>query len=230
MQSAVSALQSAANESKGALDEIERTIVRRMPEAGELLELCRRLRGAKSRLIALNAKVQLLTQAQEAFDRALSENLLPAAKILERACEERDISKPKVEFLRELDEQEPASGNPKQRTLITAGAKGSGKKQAPARMGTQRKHVAEPDFVDITEDEYATIDSKTYGHISYSDIRNLYKVLWDFAQESEPGKVITKREIVELGVKIKLLQSALRFLKSLKRIELTKDGNVKTVL
>ena len=229
MQNAVLILQNATNESKRSLDEIEQKIVKKIPEANEILDLCKRLRDAKSKLLELNEKISKLRIAQELFNQALSENLFPAAEIIEKACVERDLPKPKVEVIKTMKEQEQTYDNEIQATPTKIYTKNNKKKQSTPKKSLQKRSISNNEFREITEEEYATFDTRTFGYIGYNEIKNLYKVLWDFAQENEPGKIITRREIVDLDVKLNILQSALRFLKSLKRIELTKDGDVKTV-
>ncbi|KAH0793636.1 hypothetical protein GPJ56_002469 [Histomonas meleagridis] len=230
MEAAVERLKVTCDDTKYSIDKIEQKIIENMPESREILELCQRLRNAKFRLLTLKTNVTKLTLAQEMLNQVLTENLFPASAIIEKACYSRNLPKPNVIFSPKDDH---TYANEPQLTPVKAAPVKQPIKQTPKKSNQQKsssRNAPVAKFVEITDKEYSTLDTRTMGHVGLNELKDLHQFLWNYSQENEPNKIITKQEIINAGIKVRVLHVALRFLKTLKRIDLTKDGDVKCVL
>jgi hypothetical protein len=240
MESAVCVLERAGREANESLDDVERKILSANPSAKQLLDLCARLRSAKGRLASIQANMTHLFTAQDQLKQNLAQYLVPTAESIKNACIIRNLPTPRVVFSSPGDTR----GSPEIPLAAVAATQPlsivTAKPATPAAP-KQNRHisprVAKPapppqfgEFVEITEEEFASLDIRTMGHVTLSEVRDVYKFIWSHFKDLDDRKAILTRKLIsESGAKMRALPTALRFLKSLHRIDLTKQGDVKWI-
>jgi hypothetical protein len=243
MEAAVQRLERANKEAGESLDEIERKILLANPAAKPLLDLCARLRSAKARFLTLRVNTAQLFTIQDQLKQNLAQYLIPTAESIKLACTARSLPTPRVVFSSPGTEMTPpkvsvqfpapepipapvpALVEPKVRTPVAP-------KQTRHVSPRPPKQPLPPppfcDFVDITDEEFASLDTRTMGHITIGEVRDVYKFIWTFFKDADDKKgILTRKLISESGARMRALPTALKFLKSLHRIDLTKQGDVK---
>jgi hypothetical protein len=253
MQAAVAVLEEAGKEANESLDEIERKILFANPSAKPLLDLCARLRAAKSRLLAVKTTITQLFTAQDQLKQNLAQYLMPAAESIKGACLARSRPAPRIVFAASPTEQpstdtlpiESLKVAPPPPVLPPVAEKKAPTPPVPKHNRHTSPRVAKPHpplppappppaaeepFVDITEDEFRRLDTRAFGNIPLAEVRDVYRMIWNFYKDQDDKSVVlTRKAMGELGAKMSCLLRVLKFLKSLRRITLTKDDNVRWV-
>jgi hypothetical protein len=236
MESAVQVFERAGKEADESLDDVERKILCANPGAKQLLELCGRLRSAKGRLVTLKTNMDHIYTAQDHLKQNLANYLVPAADSIKNACIARNLPTPRVSFSSPASAQ-PQQPQPQAVAPVVAPVR---PKVAPTPAAVKNSRHVSPrpakvppppqfcEFVDITEEEFASLDTRTMGHVTLAEVRDVYKFIWGYFKDLEDKKgVLTRKLISESGAKMRALPTALKFLKSIRRIDLTKQGDVK---
>jgi hypothetical protein len=243
MESAVALLERAGKEASESLDDIEHKILLASPAAKPLLDLCTRLRLAKSRLLTVKTNITHLLAAQDQLKQNLAQYLVPAADTVKGACLARNVSAPRIVFASPPPDQaltyvSPPVAPPAPVLRPTA------EKKAPAPSLPKQSrhisprpakaHIAPPPtkdrFADITDEEFRQLDTRAFGNITLGDVRDTYRLIWNyFKQQGDKSVILTTKAMSELGAKMGSLLRVLKFLKSLRRIALTKDDNVRWI-
>jgi hypothetical protein len=246
MESAVQVLERAGREANESLDDVERRILSVNPAAKQLLDLCARLRCAKGRLLTIQANMTHLFTAQDQLKQNLAQYLVPTAESIKNACIARNLPTPRVVFSSPTATQAlpevplapaPALASapvaPPLAIIAGKAATPAAPKQGRHISPRQPKPLPQPqfcEFAEITEEEFASLDIRTMGHVTLGEVRDVYKFIWGHFKDLDDKKaVLTRKLISESGAKMRALPTALRFLKSLHRIDLTKQGDVKWI-
>ena len=239
MEAAVDALERAQQNANQTMDDIERKIRSTNPDAGPLLDLCNRLRSAKARLLQLKSDVTQLATAQDLLKQNLTQFLVPSSEMIKQACVERNLPAPKIVFSSPKEatiESKPAPVPVEQPNPVKALPKKTQQEPKPKRPTTPKGRKArmppEPpaiEIIDITDDEFAKLDLRM-GHITRQELQEVYVFIanW-YKQREDRTEVLTRQELAKSGVKMRAINSILRYLKVLKRIDLTKSGDVKWI-
>ncbi|KAK8893244.1 hypothetical protein M9Y10_021661 [Tritrichomonas musculus] len=232
------------------LDELENQLCGNIQNAAPLMSLCNRLRNAKVKLAFLKNKIDEYNNAEENLRVCVSKCLDPASNILHNAGRYQE---PQSNYNYNGNynyNYNPQSITPKRQNQAFGSSinnrddsfhneiplpEKKNRQSTPKNTGTSKIQMKSPvqqiQYQEVDEAELATLDTRSYGHISLNDIRELHQYIWDFFQNSaNKNKVLTQKQLQDDFPKIRTLRSTLRFLKSLKRIDLTKDGNVKCAL
>ncbi|OHT10991.1 hypothetical protein TRFO_19473 [Tritrichomonas foetus] len=231
MLAAVNNLENTQNHVQNKLDEIEIQVCNDIPNSAPLFDLINRLRVAKNKLIDIKSKVIQYSQAEENLRNCISEYLEPASTIIKKSCNAptnvHHVTTP--QYQKQNREPEP-SFQPEVPTLERKVRQSTPKHNA--NLATKTKSpIPQIVYHEVDQDELATLDTRSYGVIALNDIRELHQFIWDYFQNSDNiNKVLSQKQIQDQFPKIRTLRSTLRFLRTLKRIDLTKEGNVKCVL
>jgi hypothetical protein len=232
MEAAVASLEGACSKANSSISEMERKIRAAHPDAAPLLDLCDRLRAAKSRLLTENTNIAKLAEAQDSLKQNLAQFLVPASESITSACTARHLPPPRIAFGSPISPDRKSNLSledtiqpHKVPDPVPPPPKAVVKKKSQSK--TQILPVFE--FRQITSEEYATLDPRTMGHVSMAEVQDTYKNIWNWFTSSdvEKGSVLSRRQISQTLPKARALPTALRFLKSLRRIDLTRDGDVK---
>ena len=225
MLASVEHLQNTQIQIQNKLDNLESQIKSNIPEAGPLLDLINRFRVAKTKLINLKYKAVQYRAAEENLKSALSECLEPSANIIQRSCKFPINSLSTTPTLQKFAQRQEQSFNLEPPSLERR------TKQITPKKIQSKSPISRMMYREVEEDELATLDTRSYGHISLNDIRELHQYIWDFFQvQDNKNRILQQKQIQDNFPKIRTLRSTLRFLRTLKRIDLTKDGDVKCVL
>ena len=239
MEAAVDALERAQQSANQTMDDIERKIRSTNPEAAPLLDLCNRLRSAKARLLQVKTDLTQLATAQELLKQNLTQYLVPSSEMIKQACTARNLPAPKIVFSApgqtqleekpapvQVEQQNPVKAIPKKTQQEPKAKRPATPKGRKARMPPEPPAI---EIVDITEDEFAKLDLRM-GHITRQELQEVYVFIanW-YKQREDRTEVLTRQELAKSGVKMRAINSILRYLKCLKRIDLTKSGDVKWI-
>jgi hypothetical protein len=236
MESVVDALEAASREAADQIDEIEQRIRISMPDTAPLLDLCAQLRSARIRILALKLKISELGDARDLLQKNLGQYLAPASQAVKNACIARNLPAPRIRFGSPTAPQAPVEDV--QPVKLAPSPAQSVKPAAipakPVRATSPKpvKAVTLPlpvcQMREITEEEFASLDTRTMGHITMVELCEVYQFIWSFFNEQDHrNATLTRKVIADSGIRMRALPTALRFLKSLRRIDLTKQGDVK---
>ena len=241
MLKAIENLENSELRCQKELDELEMRICSEIQNAAPLLDICNRLRAAKVKLALLKNKIDLYGNADAQLKMMISECLEPTMALLQSSANQHNAqstnhqngfnSKHNGTPIRQVQtnyetadevshDNMPQERKGRQTTPKHTTSNARSKSPGPQLM-----------YQEVDESELATLDTRSYGQISLNDIRELHQFIWDFFQNpSHKHSILTQKQIQDNFPKIRTLRSTLRFLKTLKRIELTKDGNIKCAL
>lgn len=246
MEAAVEALEIAQRNAIYTMDEIERKIRASNPEASPLLDLCNRLRSAKTRLLQAKTDITDLISGQDLLRQNLTQYLIPSSEIIKQACTARNVPTPKIVFSSPPSstgsnmaripspvpvEREIAAPKPPipKKAASNAQSQSNLKRKSSPKLRKSRPQPELPvvEFTDITEAEFASLDTRTMGHTTFQEVQEVYRFIGNwYKQQEDITTVLTRATISKSGLKIRAMNTTLRFLKSLKKIDLTKGGDV----
>lgn len=250
MFEAVENLENTETRCKKELDELENRLCGDVQNAAPLIDLCNRLRDAKVKLAVLKNKIDQYNIVTEDLRVCVSECLDPSSSLLHNLYRIQNNQPNGYEYYNYNSyNYNPQSITPRRQNqgYISAINNDSFHNEIPipekkTRQTTPKNTVVQSSkmkspvvpqtqYQEVDEAELATLDTRSYGHISLTDIRELHQYIWNFFQNAaNKSKVLTQKQLQEEFPKIRTLRSTLRFLKTLKRIDLTKEGNVKCAL
>lgn len=261
MIEAVENLENTETRCKRDLDELENRLCSEVQDAAPLMDLCNRLREAKVKLAFLKNKIDQYNIAAEDLRVCVSECLDPSSSLLHNLNRIQNNQPNGYNYNNNYNNSYNYNGNYNYNNIpqsITPKRQNQGyqsqlnrgddsfhneiplpekktRQTTPKNTGNQSAKLKSPvpqiQYQEVDEAELATLDTRSYGHISLNDIRELHQYIWDFFQNpSNKSKVLTQKQLQDDFPKIRTLRSTLRFLKTLKRIDLTKEGNVKCAL
>jgi hypothetical protein len=236
MEAAVLTLADACVSANHTVSQLENKILAAHPDAAPLLDLCNRLRSAKARLLALKTKIGTLNEQQDLLKQNLAQFLVPASEAITNACRARNLPAPRIAF---GSPRSPIQNSkiPAEPTLITdsisnqlpSASKGTMRRKS---MGSKTQILPTVEFHQVTAEEYATLDPRTMGHVSMPEVQEVYRHIWSHfnAAGFESDAILARRDVLQAMPKVRALPTALRFLKSLRRIDLNKEGDIKLAL
>lgn len=259
MFEAVENLENTETRCKKQLDELEIRLCGDVQNAAPLIDLCNRLRDAKVKIAFLKKQIDQYNNAAENLRVCVSECLDPTSNLLHNLCSFQNNQQmahnnymgnynyngnynnnynPQPITPKRQNQGYNSSFNNRDDSFHNEAPlpEKKTKQTTPKSTGVSNAKMKSPappqaQYQEVDEAELATLDTRSYGHISLNDIRELHQYIWDFFQNAaNKSKVLTQKQLQDDFPKIRTLRSTLRFLKTLKRIDLTKEGNIKCAL
>lgn len=237
MEEAVLAFEASTNRTSASIDQIEQQITQNFENAAPLLDLCRRLRTSQQRLNAIRSDCEKLSQEQDSLKVFLEKYLQPTSQSINDACIARGLPTPRITFASSPIESKvvEAEIQPKINTIS--------KPPIPKKPTTPRKQSfgqrrnqktvveEEPEFVQITEEEIENLDTRTMGRVRLQELQAAYQAIWNFYHlTDDKNKEMKRADFKDCEIKLTNLNTVLRYLKVLKRVDLSKEGNIKCLV
>jgi len=224
MEEAVKTLDFALGSSNNQLNDIEKDLSSSLTEISPLLDICRRLRQLKTRTNNLSEKLKLVESSKEDLNDAINKYMIPASEMVSQRCTNNGIPYPQFSF---FQNSKTTVNNTETSKIKPSTPRKSIQPKAPTPI--KPDEIEQNRNNEVTEEEHASIDVFTYGKVSLQELNDLLCAIKKFYKEN-PGVTITRRMLQDLGIKLNQLPSKLRILKTLHKIELNKNGDVKCCL
>ncbi|EAY05643.1 hypothetical protein TVAG_216190 [Trichomonas vaginalis G3] len=239
MQEAIRVFEQSARQAGSSLDEIEERASSEFPGATQILDLCRRLREAKFRYQILCENIQKIQEANENLQKCINEDLIVTAKLVKSACAQEGVQVPSIipdqvtkQVATKTTTAAPAA-NTTQNSQTTTNSTTTTKSKLP-HPKTRSRAKAEPpkpehEYVEITDEEFNSIPDFFKRNIKVDEIRQLHQYIFNFFYgNGRVEETMSRKDLqnIEVGSIKRKIESLLRCLKSLKRIQTDKSNNI----